>query len=288
MIPEYLIEEWRVNAPWQNIAMVEQDLIISRALVELYNQPTLKTTLAFRGGTALNKLYIKPPRRYSEDIDLVQIKSAPIGTALKEIRSALDDWLGKPRRKLTERSVKLIYRYNGIRDIPSKLKIEINTTEHLHVHPLQTIKYSVDSSWFKGKTNILTYELDELMGTKLKALYQRRKGRDLFDLWYVLDKNLIDLTQVVDIFNHYCHHNKEPVTRAMFEESLFKKEQNPDFLSDMSALFPAEETWDPKKALKLVREIIMPKLKGAAWKGKNPSANIIVNTLLSTELSGKI
>lgn len=61
MIPENFIERWRPNAPWQTLAMIEQDLIISRALVELFNQPLIKTSLVFRGGTALNKLYIQPP-----------------------------------------------------------------------------------------------------------------------------------------------------------------------------------------------------------------------------------
>lgn len=79
MISEIFIEQWRDKAPWQTLAMVEQDLIISRALIALYNQPKIRSSLAFRGGTALNKLFIQPPSRYSEDIDLVQLISEPIG-----------------------------------------------------------------------------------------------------------------------------------------------------------------------------------------------------------------
>lgn len=93
--------------PWIRDYQVEQDLIISRALINLYENPKIKDNLVFRGGTALNKLYIKPPARYSEDIDLVQISSAPIGAMIDEIRIALS-WLGEPIRKLTERSAKLI------------------------------------------------------------------------------------------------------------------------------------------------------------------------------------
>jgi predicted nucleotidyltransferase component of viral defense system len=183
MIPRYLVESWREKAPWQNLAMVEQDLIISRALVELYNQPLIRETLAFRGGTALNKLHIDPPQRYSEDIDLVQIKAAPIGQSISEIRNALDGWLGEPRRNFTNRSAKLIYRYTAVGDVSSKLKIEINTTEHFHANPLQLVDYKMDSEWSQGQTRILTYSLNELMGTKLRALYQRRKGRDLFGMY---------------------------------------------------------------------------------------------------------
>ena len=71
MIPADYISEWRQYAPWTQDLQVEHDLIVSRALVEMLQQSELRSSLAFRGGTALNKLYFNPPRRYSEDIDLV-------------------------------------------------------------------------------------------------------------------------------------------------------------------------------------------------------------------------
>ena len=71
MIPRDFITEWRANAPWVQDFQVEQDLVICRALVEIFSHPLLKVSLAFRGGTALNKIYIQPPARYSEDLDFV-------------------------------------------------------------------------------------------------------------------------------------------------------------------------------------------------------------------------
>lgn len=68
MIPRDYITEWRGNAPWVQDFQVEQDLVISRALVAIFSHPLLHDTLAFRGGTALYKLYLKPAARYSEDI----------------------------------------------------------------------------------------------------------------------------------------------------------------------------------------------------------------------------
>ena len=79
MIPQSYITAWRKKAPWQEDYQVEQDLIIERALVEIYSDPFLKERLAFRGGTALHKLHLSPAVRYSEDIDLVQIKAEPFG-----------------------------------------------------------------------------------------------------------------------------------------------------------------------------------------------------------------
>jgi hypothetical protein len=78
MIPEYYIQQWREYAPWNEPYMVEQDLIICRALVCIFSDEFLASQLAFRGGTALHKLYLSPQPRYSEDIDLVQITPGPI------------------------------------------------------------------------------------------------------------------------------------------------------------------------------------------------------------------
>jgi predicted nucleotidyltransferase component of viral defense system len=179
MISEDFITEWKINAPWQRLDMIEQDLIISRALVDLYNNDLIRKNLVFRGGTALNKIYINPPARYSEDIDLVQISSSPIGPLIDGIRKVLKSWLGEPIRKITTRSVKLIYKYQSIEGNTSKLKIEINTTEHLNVLELKQVNYSMDSSWYSGNTIIPTYHLEELMATKIRALHQRRKGQRL-------------------------------------------------------------------------------------------------------------
>lgn len=266
MIPESYIEQWRPQAPWQTLAMVEQDLVISRALVALYNQPVVQSSLVFRGGTALNKLYIQPPVRYSEDIDLVQLKSEPIGEVLNAIRNGLDAWLGEPKRKLTERSAKLIYRYPSVDGTSAKLKIEINTTEHFHAQPLRTQKYSVNSEWFQGTADIVTYQLDELMGTKLRALYQRRKGRDLFDLWYTAKKSMININHVISIFSRYCKHNNEPITRAMFEQSMFLKKQHRDFHSDILPLLVTEIDWQFEEAIKLVEKTYIENLSGEPWK----------------------
>ena len=265
MIPEIYIEQWRNHATWQTLAMIEQDLIISRALVDLFNHSEVQSSLVFRGGTALNKLYIKPPARYSEDIDFVQIKAEPIGKILDAIRESLGGWLGEPKRKLTERSAKLIYRYPSIDGTSGKLKIEINTTEHFHVRPLKKEKYDVTSEWFQGTTDIVTYELEELMGTKLRALYQRRKGRDLFDLWYTANNTMINVEKVIEIFAHYCKHNDELITRAMFEKSMFSKKQHRDFQTDILPLLVPQINWDFEQAVRLVEELYIEKLSGKPW-----------------------
>ena len=65
MIPTAFLQAWSAKAPWPDLRQVEQDLIISRALCDLFNAPALKGKIAFRGGTAIHKLLFKQPLRYS-------------------------------------------------------------------------------------------------------------------------------------------------------------------------------------------------------------------------------
>jgi predicted nucleotidyltransferase component of viral defense system len=89
MIPKPHIAKWRKHAPWKEFAQVEQDLIISRALVEIFSDDFLYENLAFRGGTALHKLYLDPAARYSEDIDLVQVKEGSIKPIMQRLREVI-------------------------------------------------------------------------------------------------------------------------------------------------------------------------------------------------------
>ena len=93
MIPAADILAWRTEHPWISNAQVEQDLIICRAVVELFTQPLLRKHLAFRGGTVLHKLFLLLATRYSEDIDLVQMKAGAIGPVMDAVHAALDAWL---------------------------------------------------------------------------------------------------------------------------------------------------------------------------------------------------
>ena len=260
MIPEMYVEQWRNLFRWQSLAQIEQDLIICRALVCLYNNAHIMDRLVFRGGTALNKLFIKDPSRYSEDIDFVQRYAAPIGETLEAIRSVLNPWLGIPQWKITRRSAKLVYKYEAINKQPSKLKIEINTTEHFHVLPLRTERFEVSSEWFAGGAGILTYCIDELMATKLRALYQRRKGRDLFDLWYVATQDLIDVERVIEIFCEYCKNDGVIISRDDFMKNLALKKENKDFRLDMNFLLPLQCDWDYEHAYEFVIDSIIKKI----------------------------
>ncbi len=269
MIPRDFITEWRAQAPWVQDFQVEQDLVISRALVAIFSEPVLHEALAFRGGTALYKLHLKPPARYSEDIDLVQTKAERAGPMMEALRAVLDPWLGKPRWKQTEGRVTFLYRFDSedAPPVPLRLKVETNTREHFSVYGLRKSDFRVASRWFEDACEIQNYELDELLGTKLRALYQRKQGRDLFDLAVALENREADPLRVVETFLRYMDHEGHNVSRAQFEENFALKMEDPAFLADINPLLATEYRWEPKVAAALVTKRLLALLPGDPWKG---------------------
>jgi predicted nucleotidyltransferase component of viral defense system len=272
MIPLDFITEWRKHAPWPQNNQVEQDLILSRAIVEMFQQKEVKNSLAFRGGTALYKLNDMPPARYSEDIDLVQLESEPIGEVLNAMRKVLDPWLGTPKWVQKDARVVLKYKFESedLPPIPMRLKIEINSREHFTVYGVKDREFSVDSRWFKGSAMVKTYQREELLGTKLRALYQRRKSRDLFDLWITSQRTSIDPVRVVECFYKYIEHDAIDISRAQFEENFRRKLTDPIFGEDIEPLLAAGIDWKRDAAEKYVLEEILPLMKGDPWKGGTP------------------
>ncbi|MBI5490277.1 MAG: nucleotidyl transferase AbiEii/AbiGii toxin family protein [Deltaproteobacteria bacterium] len=269
MIPRAVLTAWRASAPWILDTQVEQDLIVARAIIELFQDPELARLVAFRGGTALHKLFLDRPLRYSEDIDLVQMKAGPIGPVLDGIHRRLDPWLGRPQWKRGRGLVTLYYRFESETEpvAPMRLKVEVNTREHFSVFGPIERRFSVGSPWFDGAAELTTYSLDELLGTKLRALYQRKKGRDLFDLWALCLTGLVDPERVVACFRGYLEHEGRAVSRAEFEANLKQKMDDPDFVADVGPLISPGVEWDCGVAASFVLHQIVARLSGEPWKG---------------------
>jgi predicted nucleotidyltransferase component of viral defense system len=269
VIPRAHITAWRAQAPWPTDAQVEQDLVLSRALTEMFARALVAGSFAFRGGTALHKLHFDSPGRYSEDIDLVQIEAGPIGPAIDEVRAALDPWLGSPSRRRSSDSVKLLYRF-ATTSLPvqsMRVKVEINTREHFSVRGLRSREFAVSTLWHDARAMVTTYDLEELLGTKLRALYQRKKGRDLYDLWTALTSLPVDAESLVDCFRRYMDEEGAVVTRAMFEANLAEKLASPTFRDDVLPLLRDGDGYDVDAAVTVVSDGLVTRLPGEAWKG---------------------
>jgi predicted nucleotidyltransferase component of viral defense system len=243
--------------------------VICRALVEIFSDEWLASSLAFRGGTALHKLYLQPQPRYSEDIDLVQIRPEPIKETIQRLQARLS-FLGDCTKAQKANNNTLRYRFES--EFPPvqnlRLKVEINCREHFTVLGYQQFPFEVTSSWFTGSCSITTYRLEELLGTKLRALYQRRKGRDLYDLYQAL-------IQVPDINKEallQCYHAymafvvEEPPTQKVYLQNMEAKMQDDEFIGDLAALIRPPEKYDHLTAFDLVRAELLEKIEESKTK----------------------
>lgn len=158
MIPRAQVAEWRAMVPWAQDWQVEQDLVISRALVEIFSDDLLRSEFAFRGGTALHKLYFKPAERYSEDIDLVRVKTGPIRVVIDALRARIEPWLGHANYEGKDRTSTLKFRFlsEGLPPVNLRLKVEINVREQLALDGLRAVPFRVESRWFSGQAAIVT------------------------------------------------------------------------------------------------------------------------------------
>ena len=264
MIPQFSIQQWREIAPWNSDAMVEQDLIISRALVSIFNDEYLASQLAFRGGTALHKLYLRPQPRYSEDIDLVQINPGPIKDILHRMGEVLE-WL--PNRSVAQKqhSNKMFFRFESeIQPVEQlRLKLEINCREHFNVMGFEKVPFSMENEWFTGSAQLVTYSFEEQMATKLRALYQRKKGRDLFDLYYGLTNRECDVEALLDCYQKYMEFvvGRAPSYKE-YVQNMELKMQDDEFLTDVDPLLRTGIEYNPQLAYQLVYDKLINAMPG--------------------------
>ena len=263
MIPRAIITEWRHQVPWKSNEQVEQDLLICRVLVELYSDSDFASNYAFRGGTALHKLYLLPQARYSEDIDMIQINPEPIGPAMQHIRKVIEPLMGKPKVNQKQRSNTLIFSATSEipPEVPMKLKIEINCREHFGVFTFQKRIFAVASRWFTGDCRVTTFTIEDLLGSKLRALYQRKKGRDLLDIWYGLIKGNVNTDKIVKAFYRYMESVKCNVSQKSYLRNLEAKISDSDFRADTDALLRPTINYNVDQAYELVKDKLIAKLK---------------------------
>lgn len=265
MIDRSSIMAWNEFVPWTDFAMVEQDLIISRALVDIFSDEFLGEQLAFRGGTALHKLYISPQIRYSEDIDLVQVNPGPIKPILYRLGEVLS-WMPDKVTKVKKHNNTMLFRMES--EIPPvqpiRLKVEINCKEHFSVMGFRKLPFRVNNKWFSGECEITTYSLEELIGTKLRALYQRKKGRDLFDMQVALEQCNIDVDKTLECYNRYMGFVVENApSYKQYVQNMELKLQDPEFLADTDLLLRADAgSFDPRQAYDRVKQTFIDKMPG--------------------------
>jgi predicted nucleotidyltransferase component of viral defense system len=236
VIPPPVLTRWRREHPWSTEEQVEQDLLLSQLAILLAMHEELGQCLVWRGGTCLHKLHLSKARRYSEDLDYVLIgRAGPTGWLVDAIRSAVVEGpLRGVSRNVEHGSVKVLLEGDANSGVRLRVKIEVNTDELPPALAPTRIAHRVDTRWWSGEAEIPTFAPGELVGTKFRALAQRRKGRDLWDMWLARKELRITDTDLAVAGHHYL--SACGVPPAVFRQRLAANAADQQFRNDLELL----------------------------------------------------
>lgn len=256
--------------PWAAQYQVEQDLLLCRAMVALFEDKFLSSQIAMRGGTLLHKVHLAPPARYSEDIDLVAVGARPADHIRRAIRRVLTEVLGTPKASVWDtlvlairntvkpsRVLRMTYSARSIIEPNRTLEIvvEANVTERKPHRAVVEMPFSFPFRDKPVQTKIKGFDIHEMLGTKMRAMFQRKRGRDLFDLYWALTKSPtpVDPAAIIASFEHYLKQEGTKAGRAEFIGILDNHLKDRGFCSDMQPLLRTDITYDPQAAGKYVK-----------------------------------
>ncbi len=260
--------------PWPSQRQVEQDLLLCRAMIAVFNDKFLRTQVAMRGGTLLHKVYLPPPCRYSEDIDLVVFGERPEDHIRKALKRVLREALGNPKSSAwdalslairnavkSSRVLRMTYSVPSVieQGLDLEIVVEANVTERRPHRPIIEIPFEFSFRGAPQRTKINGYDIHEMLGTKMRALFQRKRGRDLFDLYWALTKATppVDPAAVIQSFQHYLRQEGNTAGRAEFTERLEAHVADGGFCSDMEPLLRAGLVYDPREASDYVKKRLL-------------------------------
>ena len=281
MIAAQELVTWRAYAPWSSDVMVEQDYLLCSAVAAIFEDPFLSGQLAMRGGTVLHKGHLAPASRYSEDIDLVLVGGRPRAHIKKALARVLRPLFGRPTesafaditlavRNLVAKStiLRTTYTYSPTAQEAAlgKVKLEVNLNETKSFYPLVSLEMAVPAGAATRKVRVVTYDLDEMLATKLRALLQREHGRDLFDLWWAWRTAAgnpglqLDPHRIGAAFRFYMAQEGSSFRAEDVRAELARRLRSRSFLSDMDGYLPVGQTYDPQQAYADFCTVFLPHL----------------------------
>lgn len=236
MIPEPVLTQWRQRAPWGDDRQVAQDLLLSLLAIRVAQHPRLSDALAWRGGTALHKLHLETARRYSEDLDYVLVSAVSHTTVVRSLKGVAED-LGMEciRDEVSDTRVDV---WASV-EVPAaggevRIKFEVNCADADPCMELLRVEHDVRTRAWDAAAEIVTYQPPELVGTKFRALAQRRKGRDLWDLWLARRELSIEDEILARGADHCLAH--EDITPTELRRRVAAHRRDPDFGQDVAPL----------------------------------------------------
>lgn len=186
-LTEAKVNRWGRRIGIGSARLAEQDYRLVELLRAIAEHDDLGARLAFKGGTALNKLYLGGVSRLSVDLDFNVLGTKDdVQGARAALRSAVVGLFEDqdPAFVTTHDHGWALLRVTGQYQplsggAPEKIKVELSMAERFPVTQIVTRPLAHPGG---AAVPVRTYPIDELVATKLRAWYGRRKGRDIFDL----------------------------------------------------------------------------------------------------------
>lgn len=284
MMQQSHLTAWQAHAPWPRISQVEQDLRISRGVAAIFAEPDLRDLLAMRGGTVLHKAHLAPAARYSEDIDLVlvgELETEELGWRLRRVLTPIlgqpvASWIHDARDTIRNVWQKSKILRTEFRFVPlglareETIKVEVNLNEGGSLFPFAQVEIdSLDDDGDLVRAAAVSYDINEMLGTKTRALLQREQGRDLFDLvhaWRLSEAGAtpfrVDGAKAMVALGWYLAKEGRRVRRGEANAKLDQHLRNPAFRRDMETLLRRElGRFDVDEAAAVVRKVYFEHLE---------------------------
>lgn len=186
--------EWQLRGD-----VIEKDYVLGWMLAAIASHPALATTWVFKGGTCLRKCYYET-YRFSEDLDFTVIDAGPeepadLASIFGEVAAWLYDHAGielqlddrsfvrrRNRRGKPTTQGRIGFRGPSASPSTPKVKLDITSDEALVDRPVVRPILHPYSDQPLPADGVLSYSITELLGEKLRALAERCRPRDLYDV----------------------------------------------------------------------------------------------------------
>ena len=217
-------------AEWQlRPEIVEKDYVLGWLLAGLASSGQ-RELWVFKGGTCIKKCFFET-YRFSEDLDFSLLPETPYSddairaTLLATVRS-VHELSGidfpenlvevRPRRNQQNQiTFECRIGYRGPLAVPSYPRVLFDLTQHepvLDTAEARPILHPYPDE-LPQEAAVLAYSLDELLAEKTRALYERTRPRDLYDVVYLIENQseAFDLPHVRELFSAKCGTKSLPV-----------------------------------------------------------------------------
>ncbi len=194
-----------------DLQIAEKDYLLAIVL-KIISESALGSMLIFKGGTAIHHCYLDQ-HRFSEDLDFSSNEKLLTLEAVKDI-FADTDYLKIKKEYLSKATIKIEnLQYTGPLVQPNSLKVEIDFLQNVLLPP-QIMKYH--NVWGVD-CMAQVMDIKEICAEKIRAISDRARYRDFYDLFLVLEKYPVDLTEITEYVKQ--KEIRRPITKKSIKDN---------------------------------------------------------------------